>query len=185
MKNAAMRSSFVMSAAFLAAVAVFAQGPPQTDYAHMTMRVGKLADSFYTVAGMNGSGRTGGAIGILTGPDGIFMVDATFGPLAGKVVAAIKTFSNESIRFLVNTHPHGDHTGGNPNFAKMGTTILGRPEMRVDLMCTLRCNRVLLCACRGGRSQHIPREAPAPELTRFLEGQLQPELNQSAAWLRD
>jgi len=95
------------------------------------------------------------------------MVDATFGPLAGKVVAAIKTFSNELIRFLVNTHPHGDHTGGNPNFAKMGTTILGRPEMRVDLMCTLRCNRVLLCACRGGRSQHIPREAPAPELTRF------------------
>jgi hypothetical protein len=96
----------------------------------MTMKVDKLADNFYTVTGMNGSGRTGGAIGVLTGPDGIFMVDASFGPLTGKVTAAIKTFSNEPIRFLVNTHSHGDHTGGNPNFAMMGATILARPELR-------------------------------------------------------
>jgi cyclase len=135
MKIRMMRSSLAMSAIFaLAAVAAFAQGAPQTDYAHMTMKVDKLADNFYTVTGMNGSGRTGGAIGVLTGPDGIFMVDATFGPLSGKVTAAIKTFSNEPIKFLINTHPHGDHTGGNPNFAKMGVTILGRPEMVVDLM---------------------------------------------------
>jgi glyoxylase-like metal-dependent hydrolase (beta-lactamase superfamily II) len=135
MKTMAMRSSFaILAAAVLAALGAFAQGAPQTDYAHMTMKVDKLADNFYTVTGLNGSGRTGGAIGVLTGPDGIFMVDATFAPLSGKVTAAIKTFSNEPIRFLVNTHPHGDHTGGNPNFAKMGATILGRPEMRVDLM---------------------------------------------------
>jgi glyoxylase-like metal-dependent hydrolase (beta-lactamase superfamily II) len=135
MKTMAMRSSFAMLAAFvLAAVGAFAQGAPQTDYAHMTMKVDKLADNFYTVTGMNGSGRTGGAIGVLTGPDGILMVDASFGPLTGKIVAAVKTFSNEPIKFLVNTHPHGDHTGGNANLAKMGVTILGRPEMRVDLM---------------------------------------------------
>ena len=135
MKDTAMRAFLPMLAAFaVAAVAAFAQGAPQTDYAHMTMKVDKLADNFYTVTGMNGSGRTGGAIGALTGPDGIFMVDATFGPLTGKVTAAIKTFSNEPVKFLVNTHPHGDHTGGNPNFAKMGVTILGRPEMRADLM---------------------------------------------------
>jgi len=135
MKTMAMRSSFaILAAAVLAALGTFAQGAPQTDYARMTMKVDKLADNFYTVTGLNGSGRTGGAIGVLTGPDGILMVDATFAPLSGKVTAAIKTFSNEPIRFLVNTHPHGDHTGGNPNFAKMGATILGRPEMRVDLM---------------------------------------------------
>jgi cyclase len=135
MKNVAMRSCFMMLAAFvLAAVAAFAQGAPQTDYAHMTMKVDKLADNFYTVTGLNGSGRTGGAIGVLTGPDGIFMVDASFGPLTGKITAAIKTFSNEPIRYLINTHPHGDHTGGNPSLAKMGATILGRREMRVDLM---------------------------------------------------
>jgi cyclase len=134
MKNTAMRASLAILATFaLAVMAAFAQGAPQTDYAHMTMKVDKLADNFYTITGMNGSGRTGGAIGILTGPDGIFMVDATFGPLTGKVTAAIKTVSNEPVKFLVNTHPHGDHTGGNPNFAKMGVTIFGRPEMRADL----------------------------------------------------
>jgi glyoxylase-like metal-dependent hydrolase (beta-lactamase superfamily II) len=134
MKTMAIRSSFsVLALILLASGASFAQGA-QADYAHMTMKVDKLADNFYTVTGMNGSGRTGGAIGVLAGPDGIFMVDATFAPLSGKVTAAIKTFSNEPIKYLVNTHPHGDHTGGNPNFAKMGVTILGRPEMRVDLM---------------------------------------------------
>lgn len=135
MKTIAIRAFLAAFAAFaLAAVAAFAQGAPQTDYAHMTMKVDKLATNFYTVTGLNGSGRTGGAVGVLAGPDGILMVDATFGPLTGKVVAAVKTFSNEPIRYLVNTHPHGDHTGGNANFAKMGATILGRPEMRRDLM---------------------------------------------------
>ena len=100
----------------------------------MTMKVEKLAPNFYTITGINGTGRTGGAIGVLSGPDGNFMVDASFAPLAEKISAAIKTFSNAPVRFLVNTHPHGDHTGGNANFAKMGATILGRPEMRADLM---------------------------------------------------
>lgn len=138
MKTTVIRRSLSTMGAFvavltLATIAAFAQAP-QTDYAHMTMKVDKLGNNFYTLTGMNGAGRTGGAIGVLTGPDGIFMVDATFGPLTGKVTAALKTFSNEPIRFLVNTHPHGDHTGGNANFAKMGATILGRPEMRRDLM---------------------------------------------------
>lgn len=119
MKTIVMQSCLtILTSFFLAGVAAFAQGAPQTDYAHMTMKVDKLADNFYTITGMNGSGCTGGAIGVLTGPDGIFMVDATFGPLSGKVTAAIKTFSNEPIRYLVNTHPHGDHAGGNSNFAK-------------------------------------------------------------------
>ena len=134
MRNTAVRSVAIFAAFALSAVAAFAQGAPQTDYAHMTMKVDKLADNFYTVTGMNGSGRTGGAIGVLTGPDGIFIVDASFGALTGKILAAVKTFSNEPIKFLVNTHPHGDHTGGNANLAKMGVTILGRSEMRVDLM---------------------------------------------------
>jgi cyclase len=142
MKISLMRSSWAMFAALLlASVSTFAQAPagqgapaaPQTDYARMTMKVDRLGDNFYTLTGLNGAGRTGGAIGVLTGPDGIFMVDATFGPLTGKVVAAIKTFSSEPIRFIVNTHSHGDHTGGNANFVKMGATILARPELRAAL----------------------------------------------------
>ena len=115
--------------ALLAATVVLAQAPAG-DYAHMTMKVEKLAPNFYTITGINGTGRTGGTIGVLTGPDGNFMVDATFAPLAEKVVAAIKTFSNAPVRFLVNTHPHGDHTGGNAYFAKTGTIIMAKTELR-------------------------------------------------------
>jgi len=123
----------VLASVVVAAVGAFAQAQ-QTNYAAMTMKVDKLADNFYTVTGINGTGRTGGAIGVLTGPDGIFMVDASFAPLTAKITAAIKTFSIEPVKYLVNTHPHGDHTGGNPNLAKMGVTILGLSQMRADLI---------------------------------------------------
>ena len=124
----------VSAAAYAQAPAAPSTGAPSNDYAHMTIKVDKLADNFYTLTGVNGNGRTGGAIGVLTGPDGIFMVDATFAPLTDKVIAAIKTLSNGPIRFVVNTHSHGDHTGGDPNLAKMGVTVLARPELRAALV---------------------------------------------------
>jgi cyclase len=146
MKIAAIRSSrAAVVTLFLAAAVAMGQAPagqgaapaggglPPTDYAHMTIKVDKLADNFYALTGVNGAGRTGGEIGFLTGPDGIFMVDATFAPLTDKVVAAIKTVSNAPVRFIVNTHVHPDHTGGDANFAKMGATLMSRPELRAAL----------------------------------------------------
>ena len=70
---------------------------------------------------------------MLTGPDGIFMVDAQFAQLTDKLVAAIRKVSDGPIRFLVNTHHHPDHTSGDANFAKMGTVILSRDELRAHL----------------------------------------------------
>lgn len=133
MKSTALRFA-VLALVILASATLtsFAQAPAGA-YAHMTMKVEKLAPNFYTITGINGTGRTGGAIGVLTGPDGNFIVDATFAPLADKVVAAIKTFSNAPIRFLVNTHPHGDHTGGNAYFAKTGTIIMAKTELRTAM----------------------------------------------------
>ena len=70
---------------------------------------------------------------MLAGPDGVLMVDSQFAPLTEKIVAAIKQISDRPIRFLVNTHVHGDHTGGNENLGKMGVTILARDQLRARL----------------------------------------------------
>jgi len=67
-------------------------------------------------------------------PDGILMVDSQFAPLSDKIAAAVKQISPSPIRFLVDTHVHGDHTGGNENFAKMGVTIFSRDELRYRLV---------------------------------------------------
>ena len=80
----------------------------------------KLAGNLYTLEGQ------GGAIGVLAGPDGILMVDRQFAPLTEKIVAAIKAIDPGPIRYLVNTHVHGDHTGGNANLGEMGVTIIAR-----------------------------------------------------------
>ena len=104
---------------------LYAQG--QQDFSAVQIKTTKVADNFYTLEG------SGGMMGVLVGPDGVFIVDAQFAPLTDKLVAAIKQISDGRMRFLVNTHVHGDHTGGDENFAKLGVTILARDELRARL----------------------------------------------------
>src|SRR5262245_15839613 len=105
-----MNMSSIVRAVATAAVALFgasiayAQG--QQDFSQVQIKTNKLANNFYTLDGQ------GGTIGVLTGSDGVLMVDAQFAPLSDKIAAAIKQISDGRIRFLVNTHVHGDHTGG-------------------------------------------------------------------------
>jgi glyoxylase-like metal-dependent hydrolase (beta-lactamase superfamily II) len=101
------------------------QQPP--DFSQVQIKTTKIAANFYTLDGQ------GGTIGVLAGPDGVLMVDAQFAPLSDKIIAAIKQISDGRIRFLVNTHVHGDHTGGNENIAKTGATILARENLRARL----------------------------------------------------
>ena len=61
------------------------------------------------------------------------MVDASYAPLTDKVVAAIRSLSNEPFRYLVNTHEHPDHTGGNGNIVRQGATLIGRDDIREEL----------------------------------------------------
>jgi glyoxylase-like metal-dependent hydrolase (beta-lactamase superfamily II) len=109
-------------AALVLAGLALAQAP--VDYSKVEIQTVKLAPNFYI---LNGSG---GPVGVLTGPDGVLLVDSQFAPLTEKIVAAIKQVSNAPIRFLINTHVHPDHTGGNENLGKMGVVIFSRDELR-------------------------------------------------------
>ncbi len=75
----------------------------------------------------------GGNIGLFVGDDGVFLVDDQFAPLTDKIVAAVRSVSPEPIRFLINTHMHPDHTGGNENFGNMGTLIFGHDNVRSQM----------------------------------------------------
>jgi cyclase len=135
----------IWRAALTAAALVALSGAAQTaaaqgtDFSKVEIVTTKLADNFYVLTGSGGAApgadASGGRVGFLTGPDGVFMVDAKFAPLTAKIVAAVKQVAgNEPIRFVVNTHVHGDHTGGNENFGKMGVTLIARDELRHRLM---------------------------------------------------
>jgi glyoxylase-like metal-dependent hydrolase (beta-lactamase superfamily II) len=102
----------------------FAQG---TDYSKVQIKTNKIGGNLYTLDG------SGGTIGVLAGPDGVFMVDSQFAPLSDKIMAAVKQISDKPIRFMVNTHVHGDHTGGDENFGKAGVAIIARDELRYRL----------------------------------------------------
>jgi cyclase len=125
---------------FVAAVvsgSVWAQGAG-TDFAKIEISAEKIAPNLYMLSGSAGldpghQDAAGGRIGVLVGPDGIFMVDAQYAQLTDKVVAAIKEISPAAIRFMANTHVHVDHTGGDANFAKMGVTIFARQELRDEM----------------------------------------------------
>lgn len=115
-------------AAGLALACALAMAPAgargQADMSRVQIKTTKISNNFYTLEGQ------GGMIGVLAGPDGVLMVDTQFAPLTDKIVAAIRQISNQPIRFVINTHLHGDHTGGNENLAKLGATIMARDELR-------------------------------------------------------
>lgn len=109
----------------VSAALAHAQGAP--DFSKVQIKANRITDSFYTLDGQ------GGTIGVLIGPNGVFMVDTQFAPLSEKIAAAIKQLTPQPIKYVVNTHLHGDHSGGNENFGRMGATIIAREELRFRL----------------------------------------------------
>ncbi|MEM7104246.1 MAG: MBL fold metallo-hydrolase [Bacteroidota bacterium] len=71
----------------------------------------------------------GGNIGVFTGEDGVFMIDSQFGPLSEKILNAVRELSDAPVRFLFNTHWHGDHTGGNENIHDAGATVIAHENV--------------------------------------------------------
>lgn len=76
----------------------------------------------------------GGNIGVSVGDDGVFLIDDQYAPLTPLILAAIVEISDQPVRYLINTHFHGDHTGGNENMGKSGTLILAHDNVRAGLM---------------------------------------------------
>lgn len=110
-------------AAILFSTIIFAQG--RFDKVEITIE--RVTDHIYMLQG------AGGNIGISTGDNGVFMVDDQFAPLSDKIMAAIKTISDQPVKFLVNTHFHGDHAGGNANFEAAGALIVAHDNVRKRL----------------------------------------------------
>jgi glyoxylase-like metal-dependent hydrolase (beta-lactamase superfamily II) len=75
----------------------------------------------------------GGNLGVSTGPDGVFVIDDQYAPLTDKITAAIRTVSDGPVRFVLNTHWHGDHTGGNENFGKAGALLVAHDNVRTRM----------------------------------------------------
>src|SRR3954465_1950964 len=123
----------------LAALAVMAAGaaiaqtstqpppPPLIDWEKTQIKTTDLGHNTYRLEGQ------GGNITIAVGTDGIIMVDSQYAPLSDKIKAAIKAISPLPVKYLINTHFHGDHTGGNANFAKDGAIVVAHDNIRVRL----------------------------------------------------
>lgn len=99
----------------------------QTDYSTVQIIPHEVRGSVYYLEG------AGGNIGLSVGDDGIVMIDDQFAPLTDRILEAIGEINDGEIRFLINTHVHGDHTGGNENLGRMGIEILARDEVRVRM----------------------------------------------------
>ncbi len=101
--------------------------PQDRDFSKVEIKTTKVAESVYMVEG------AGGNIGVYTGREAVLVIDDQFAPLTDKIKAAITKLSDKPIRFLFNTHFHGDHTGGNENFAKAGVAIIAHDNVRKRL----------------------------------------------------
>jgi glyoxylase-like metal-dependent hydrolase (beta-lactamase superfamily II) len=107
-----------------------AAAPPAAaapDFSQVQIRVTRVAGDLYALEGQ------GGTVSVLAGPDGALLIDSQYAPLSEKLIAAIRTFSQARLRFLLNTHVHGDHTGGNANFTKAGATVIAHENVRQRL----------------------------------------------------
>jgi cyclase len=101
-----------------------AVAPPPPDFSKVEIKTTDLGDNVYMLEGQ------GGNITVAVAENGIIMVDGQYAPLHDKIKAAIAAISNLPIKYLINTHYHGDHTGGNESFAKDGATVIAQINVR-------------------------------------------------------
>ncbi len=145
--RAAVKLSSSVSLAALAALAcasgAFAQGQ---DFSAVEIKTTPLAEGLYMLEGQ------GGNIAVSVGEDGVLIVDDQFAPLSEKIQAAIAALSDHPVTFVINTHHHGDHTGGNDNFGAAGATIVAHENARERIRANFE-------APAQGEAQAVPPNA--------------------------
>lgn len=99
----------------------------QRDFSKVEIKAEKVANNIYMLTG------SGGNIGVVVGEDGVFMIDSQYAPLSDKISKAIGELSEQPIKYLFNTHWHGDHSGGNENFGKKGALIVAHENVKVRM----------------------------------------------------
>ncbi len=98
------------------------------DFSTVEIKTHQVAETIYMLEG------AGGNIGVWAGNDGVFLIDDQYAPLTDKILAAIREISDQGVRFLINTHIHPDHVGGNENLGRHGAAIIGHENIRKRLM---------------------------------------------------
>ena len=108
---------------FLISLFLTSTASAQQDFSKVEIKTEQLTDNIYVLFG------SGGNIGVSVGDDGVFIIDDQYAPLTDKILAAIKALSDKPVRFVINTHWHGDHTGGNENLGKAGAVIVAHENV--------------------------------------------------------
>lgn len=111
-------------ALLVSVILILAFGAQAQDLSKVEIQTVPVAENLHMLVG------AGGNIAVLTGPDGVVLVDDQFAPLSDKIRAAVRALDDGKIRFVLNTHHHGDHTGGNENFGSAGAVIVAHDHVR-------------------------------------------------------
>jgi glyoxylase-like metal-dependent hydrolase (beta-lactamase superfamily II) len=101
-----------------------AQQQPERDFSHIQVKTLKITDSLYMLSG------AGGNVGVSVGDDGVIIVDTDFKQMSAKIDAALKKLSNKPVRFVIDTHWHLDHAGGNAYFQNLGAIVVAQENVR-------------------------------------------------------
>jgi glyoxylase-like metal-dependent hydrolase (beta-lactamase superfamily II) len=148
-EGTAMRyAHWTVAAAFVTAACIGgAYAAQQQDFSKVEVKTTDLGHDTYMLEG------AGGNVTVAVGTDGVIMVDAQFAPMHDKLKAAIAKITDKPVKYLINTHYHGDHTGGNAAFGKEGVIIVAHQNLK---------NR--LANPPAGANGQIPAAAPAEAL---------------------
>ena len=115
-----------LSSLFLAGTAALALAAPLAaqNFDTVQVRAVRVTDGIYMLTG------AGGNIGLATGADATYIIDDQFAPLTARIRASIASVTKDPVKFLINTHFHGDHVGGNENFGSAGSIIFAHDNVR-------------------------------------------------------